>query len=746
MNGSLHVPYLAPTGLDRPIPIERFLPPCPAGVMPQSLADTAEASQFILDPFGSNPLLPIELAQNGQRILVACNNPILAFCLRHLAAPAPKEAYLAVVADLASQKRGEERLENHIKALYQTRCAICHQEIQANGFLWRRNESAPYARLYHCPHCGDDGERPITEEDITRLQPVIRGEKVHRARALSKVLKENEEDRAAVEEALKTYNPRAIYVLFTLLNKIEGMYLPDAEREKVQALMISLLDAGSSLWPWPPSLEASHQLTVPAEYIEKNLWAELEAAVNLWAQPAPAVEITTWPHLPAAAGIALFEGPIRSLKELPQDVQIKQVITLPPRPNQAFWTLSALWSAWLWGEESGSGFRNVLGRRRFDWHWHTIAMQQAFEKAVTLCPAQTPAYVQIGEPSAGMTLATLMATRTAGLQLKGIAYRSPTDGIQLHLVTVAEHKTHKTANLQSVCRSAIRDLLISLGEPSDYLRLYTAAVTAAVQSESLPAAIEEYSSEKSSEFQGMLAKLFSDRSFLRRLDATSQEFDSGKWWLANSEASPAPLADKVEIEVVNLLQKQPILPAVEIGATLHAAFQGLLTPAGDLVEYCLSAYADWNPITQSWNLRENESAGARRADVQRATKTLLALGHKLGFETSQEPYLAWQIKGQEQYRFAFSAAALLAKYVPTEPVDSVQFVFVFPGSRSALLKFKLLRDPYLHERTVANWHFLKLRALSALAARNDLTPALWAMLLDSDPINLEESQQLRMFG
>lgn len=743
---STSTPYLPPNALSRPVPLERFLPPCPAGVMSQAAETSAAQEGLILDPFGSNPLLPLELAQQGRKVLVACNNPVLAFCLKHLAAPTKKERFLSVIAELASQKRGEERLETHIKSLYQTPCSICHQEIQASAFLWRRADATPYARLYRCPHCGDEGERAITDEDLAHLQPIIRGEKVHRARAISKVFKEDQEDRATVEEALKVYNPRALYVLFTLLNKIEGMYLTNEDRGRLQALMISLLDAGTSLWPWPPNLETTHQLTVPQEYIEKNLWRELEDSVNLWAQPAMPVECTDWPKLPAEGGISLFEGPIRSIKDLSEEFKIGQMVCLPPRPNQAFWTLSALWSAWLWGANTGVAFRAVLGRRRFDWHWHTQAMQQALEKAVSLAHSQATAFIQIGEPSAGMVLATLMAARTSGLELAASAYRSPLDGIQFHYKIAANNTRTKAANLQSVCRSAIRTLLNDLGEPCEYLRLYTSAVSEAIGNDGLPISIEEFTPEKSSEFQGMIARIFSDRSFLRRFDVSSQEFESGKWWLVNAEPSPSPLADRLEIALVNLLQKQRSVPALEVNRIVHQSFPGFKTPSNELTEFCLNAYANWDPKTLCWNLREQEMIAARRKDVDAAMHAITQLGTKLGFEVSKAPSLCWSLDGKVKYSFYFSAAALLAKYVPVEDNDPTENVFVFPGSRAALMKYKLIRDPFLHERTLNRWHFLKFRTLATLKARPDLTPALWTMLLDSDPISLEESQQLRMFG
>ena len=380
MNTVHGIPYISPQGMARPIPLERMLPECPVGVIRKFFSTDQNEIVWTLDPFGSNPLLSLEAAAAGKKVLLACNNPILIFMLKLLAAPPEKEAFLSVLSDIASQMRGEERLETHIKGLYQTHCAICRAPVQAEGYLWRRADSAPYARIYQCPNCGDEGERPVTEEDLAILMPLRRGEPIHRGRALNRVLHGNEEDRPAVEEALKVYNARSLYVVFSLLNKLEGMTFSAQERALADAMMVCLLDAGTSLWTWPFLADHPRQLTLPAVYFEKNLWVELERSIDLWSQPTRLVELTLWPQVPDGPGICLFAGPVRNLEKLPGEIHIDSLICLPLRPNQAFWTLSALWTAWLWGRDAQNRFNQVLGRRRFDWHWHTQALTQAFKR------------------------------------------------------------------------------------------------------------------------------------------------------------------------------------------------------------------------------------------------------------------------------------------------------------------------------------------------------------------------------
>jgi hypothetical protein len=744
MNEIPRIPYLAAEGFSRPIPLERFLPNCPVGVVSQYLSASSANDGWLLDPFGSHPLLDIEAAAYGRRVLVTANNPILAFMLRMLANPRRKNEYLSALAELASEQRGSERLETQINALYRTRCATCRSEIQANGYLWQRGLNRPHARLYNCPVCGDEGERPLTEEDLKILEPIQRGEKLPYARAVARVLGGNNEDRPAVEEALKLYNPRALYVLFTLLNKMEGMDLAPEKRELLEALMLSGLEAGTSLWPWPNTGDPPRMLNVPAEYLEKNIWKEIENSIALWSQPTAEVELTVWPELPRAAGICVFRGPIRALT-LPDGMNIDRILALPPRPNQALWTLSALWSAWLWGRESETSFSQVLGRRRFDWHWHTQALHHALSRAANLAADGTEAFTIIGEPSPGMVLAAVAAANCANLELQGMAYHIPDDPIECLWKVKKDKGEAAVGNAQTIARTAIQDLLSSMGEPVEYMALFAAIAASLAVNAGFPQGIEQYSQEKSSELQGIIARLFGDRDFLRRFEATSQELDSGKWSLFNPMSGQQPLADRVENAILELLRGGQELTSIQIRRVLNTRFPGFLTPSGALVEYCLRAYADWERLSDIWSLREGEEESVRAKNLEEVRELLGSLASKTGFDAKVSDPLIWTMNKKPVYRLWLSTTACL----PVESRDedeAIENVLVFPGSRAELLKYKLLRDPLLRERTAHHWHFLKFRALRSLAARTDLTPEVWQMMLDSDPISLEETTQLRMFG
>ncbi|WP_322791983.1 hypothetical protein, partial [Bellilinea sp.] len=264
------------------LPLGRYLPLLPAGIIETWLKQTLPAGAWILDPIGAHPQLALEAARAGYRILITSNNPILSFMLEILAAAPPQSEFEAALAALAISKRGEERLERHILSLYQTPCAACGQLVSAQAFIWQNEPLRLVSRIYRCLHCGDEGERPATPLDVEKLN-LPGNDALHRARALSRVIGDQSSvTREQVNEALKTYLPRPLYVLTTLINKVETLPLSEERRRLLTALLIQVCDEGNTLWQYPALRPRPRQLTVPAQFRENNLWLALENAVSLW--------------------------------------------------------------------------------------------------------------------------------------------------------------------------------------------------------------------------------------------------------------------------------------------------------------------------------------------------------------------------------------------------------------------------------------------------------------------------------
>jgi hypothetical protein len=179
------LPYIPGDGGTEPVPLARYLPPLPRGIIMTWLRQSAPDDCWVLDPFGATPALSLEAARAGYRVIVASNNPIICFMIEVLASSPSEIEFQAAIAEIGSVRRGKERLETHLKSLYVTDCRNCSEYVHVDYFLWRRDHDKPFARYYHCTQCGDEGEYPISPGDIERLS-IPGSDQLHRARAMQR--------------------------------------------------------------------------------------------------------------------------------------------------------------------------------------------------------------------------------------------------------------------------------------------------------------------------------------------------------------------------------------------------------------------------------------------------------------------------------------------------------------------------------------------------------------------------------
>ena len=461
-------------------PLSRYFPPVDEQIVSTYLKKNIQPGSWVLDPFCASPRIALEAAHEGYRMLVTANNPISRFVLEMLAQPPDQDEIKSVLAELASSFIGNERVEPHIKGLYHTLCARCGQLISADAFLWEHGNPSPYMRSYSCPNCGDSGEHPCTPYDV-ELASHYSGSPLHKARALERVVAATDQDRIHVEQALTVYIPRALYALITIINKIEGLNLTPTGQKYLSALLLHTFDQTNALWRFSGQKERRKQLIIPRQFRENNVWYALENGIKLWSarkgESNINVPITIWPEQPPiTGGICIYEGRFTTFAESTHNLPISCVCTAIPRPNQAFWTLSALWAGWLWGREAVGGFKSVIRRQRYDWAWHTNALSSVFKQLSITLPPKTPVFGLIGEAEPGFIGATMVAGGVAGCDLDSIAVRPDKDQAQIHWLSnnnpelfIVNHEITATA-----IKSSKRYLKIT-GEPANYLTTMAAA-------------------------------------------------------------------------------------------------------------------------------------------------------------------------------------------------------------------------------------------------------------------------------
>lgn len=725
-------------------PLSRYLPPLPDGVASSWLSTHAPPGSWVLDPFGSSPQLILEAAQAGYRVLVAANNPIVRFVIEMASSTLNPDDMRSALADLSAARIGESRLEPHILDLYKTRCSQCSREVIAKAFLWEKKALQPFARIYECPSCGEGGEMPITTEDaeiVTRYRKTG----LQRAWAIERITPKGDPDRHRAEEALEIYLPRPLYALFTMINKLDGLSLSPQKKQILYALLISAFDQANALWPHPGGRARPKQLTSPPQFRENNVWFALEGAISEWIAISQTTPLTYWPtQPPASGGISLFEGRLRDLVPSISEIEIKSVLTVLPRPNQAFWTLSALWAALLWGRDELGPFISVLRRRRYDWGWHANALNAVLSHLTTKLVEGTPIFSLITEAETGFLTAALIAAQAADLSLRGVSLRQRSGEAQI----LWEKQSHRDAQADirrsaiDVAKEASHEYLKSRGEPAPYTYIHISALESLIKSAALQLPDDSLLDSFTETNNTLHRNVFTTWQGFTRYGSSEHSLEVGQWWLKSPDSDVLPLADRVETEFVQHLQNNPGCNWLEIDTAICAQFLGLLTPERELIHACLDSYGEQKPPgSGKWYCRGEDFPESRKGDLIEITKILTDIGKRLEFEVIVGNPLQWKNPSDQViYTIYVSESAALGDIVANASADPSRCFIVLPGSRANLVMFKLQRNPQLKQYVDTGWRFLKFRHVRRLAESALLTNLTFDEQVALDPLTYTEPQ------
>ena len=737
-------PYIPGMKPADPGPLSRFLPALEEGVISAWLGQLNQPGGWLLDPFGFSPRLVLEAARSGYRVLVTANNPVTRFLLETFANPPAQSEFIAALADLGAVKKGDERLAVHLQSLYLTTCEKCEKQIYAQAFLWRKGADAPYARIYDCPHCGDAGEKPAAEADVERAKKIAETDALHRSRAFEKVVSLHDEDRIYAEEAIGHYLPRPLYALTTIINRLDSLNLTPERRRALTALLLVAFDAGNTLWAHPAERPRPKQLNTPNQFREQNVWLSLERGLGLWLETGSRVVCEAWPRkIPESGGILIYEGKLKDLAQIvKKEIPIAAAIGSVPRPNQAFWTLSALWAGWLWGKDAVEPYKVALRRRRYDWTWNATAIHAAFKHLRELLPDGVPFFGLLPEPEPAYLTSAFTAADAAGFSLQSVALRTEHDPAQI----VWKNTPPEGRQDGDLLRPAIQKFLAERGEPASYLLIHAAGLVALTEAGTLKQAGDEFDEALRKINAQFESALKGDGNLVHY--SSGESVETGMWGFSPSTIAPltaaqggGSLADRVEMEIVNYLQKNPSVLYLEIEAMLNPLFPGLFTPSKGLIYAVLNSYAEKDG--GSWNLRGEDRSSARRAELQSIYALIKQVGKRLDYVTHREDKtLQWEENGLTARTFQVMASALLKRALQTAK-PAQRMVMVIPGGRAALAAYKQERDPSLAAQ-MKKHRLVKYRLLRSLPELPILTRETFEEQIASDPVE-KSAGQMMMF-
>lgn len=741
----MNVPYLPGSSPPPELPLGRFLPPIPTGMALAWCRENLNPGDWVLEPFGFNPLMIIEIASAGYPVVACVNNPIHAFMLDVLASAPDAEELTAALQDLAIASKGDERMEPYIRGLYHVNCPNCRHQVEAESFLWKKDDNQPFAAQVECTFCGARGELQLTEEALESLTP-LPPKDLHLARALNRIAERDDVLRSQVENILSAYPARPLIILQTIINKLESLEQTPRRRELLIALILSAADRGNTLWAHPSPRNRPRQMVIPTIYQERNLWKVMEESVAAWHVLQNPITLTDWQGVPEQpGGIYKFQGRVKELSPAPPDGFFAAVLAAIPRPNQAFWTLSALWTGWIWGQEAVAPIRQVLSRQRYDWNWHYHALTGVFEAIHALGGIQPKFWGLIGENEPMLLLATLLAADSSGFRLEGFAQSLDDQLAQCSWIPVLEPPAHPQPDQAiSVARNAITRYLQKKGSPASFQQVHAAAVTGMAYENQLAIDIFlQNINQAASETQKWIETLFLDPDLLSRISGSKASLETGEWWLAEPMPIDMTYMDFLEEHLYAYLVSSPLTSAEKLKIAANQALPGIFTPENDLVLNCLSSYADLvDPHMHLWSLRDTETPAVRRADKQAILHSLKQIAQRLGYQVSGCDPLYWHEKNDPipHYRIHVLTTAIISPCLTAIDKPAHTHILVIPGSRANLLAYKQQNNPLLDEGMGREFLVVKFRLVRDLEANPLLSRDLFKDLIHADPPEYRAAQ------
>jgi hypothetical protein len=757
-------PYFPGRQLDESGLLSRFLPPIPEDLIYPWIDNRVPTGSLIFDPFGASPDLALQVARGGYKVLTCVNNPIARFLIALEANPPSEDDFSSALAELARSRIGNERLEIHLANLYQTECSKCGNPVIAEAFIWERDASSPHSKIYDCIHCGDSGERPVVQSDID-LSISFPATSMHRMRIIERISPTDETIRRNLAEALSVYLPRALYGLVTLVNRLESLRVSSPQDDPTNAirqncliaLVLFALDYGNNLWTHPSGRARPKQLSASPIFRENNIWFVLEkGALQLPSRLAP-VNISVYPNLPQEkGGICVFEGPLRNLcEELDSTsfddlANLSAVITAIPRHNQAYWTLSALWAGWIWGRETLGEFISVLFRRRYDWSWHCAALNNAFSTIERMVIEHTPVLGLIPEAESNFIQSTIVAAGQSNYSMKGISLRADKHFAQIHWDSHRESEKQITApfvledQMQKLVVSSAINYLDQRGEPAPYITLHANALFNLANNKGISEGRSTSSAEEYSRIQHLIEKSLTYQHGFLRHGGSEKSLENAILWHQEINEPESMLSDKVESKIRQLIDDREGIELSSFDHLVCEIFRGMMTPDFGLVNNCIDSYCKKDDF-QSGSIvfREQDKPGKRSLEIASNCLALHDLGSNLGFSTSGDNPVIWNLQKEISHVFFVVSTAEIGNIVFNSPYPANKSILVIPGARSKLLLYKIRKNFYLNQIINQGWRFLKFRHLRHLLDSPTLTRENLDIELNLDPLT-ESPAQMRL--
>jgi len=755
------------------IPLERYLQPLPRNVVAEYVAEYTNPGDLVLDPLAQRGTLLVEAASSGRKAIAASFNPLRTLLVHGLLTlPSPHDIDAATMRLGDSLKRGVP-LREHVNQLYASSCQHCLRPVVAEYFLWDGENDRPVEKHYHCTHCDAEGAFPVEDADLSVLDSIEK-QGVHYWYLLERLAQPHEPERKLAEELLNLYTPRNLYALTDLSMKIETLFVDSPVQTALWLILVQCLDTCSKLGASPLPRPTALHLRPPSRFVERNVWHAFEEAyrmVRLLSPPRPMAVTTDSGGLvgEVKAQVSVINEPLRQVAATLPPASVSLVVAAPPPYYRPFWTLSYLWSGWLWGREKAALMKPLLRRQMMGWSWYRRSLRAALQTLHRPLRPQSSMIFVLERADLTHINNLILAAVGAAFKLQRILYRpedvhppeepmQSVDGAYRLTFTRDDRPSQElehlspgpvAAALQQAALRAARELLRERGEALHFGWLHSAIyqrwsrdgllrqALALGNDVSVPDFLEE---QLESALQEGLAK--------GALELLPQDADGDGgclWWLKTKGYPPRPLGDRLERAVCQALRDRRDWSHEDLRDSIYSRFPGIFTPPPGLVEACVDSYARCDDASDSWNLLPEEEATTLDGEREEGLKLLIQVGQRLGYHigvakgrvpelsTGADRFsrvrlprgmdVSWDSEQAPSHVFAFKQTTRFGDILSWagKGWSEARRYIVIPDRRLNLLRFRM-ESEFLLRRALAEggWQFIKLKHARDLATEKHL--------------------------
>ncbi|MEO8511237.1 MAG: hypothetical protein ABI534_08345 [Chloroflexota bacterium] len=155
--------------------LERYFPSPADNVLDAELTAFAAQGDTVLDPWAGTGWTARRALAAGMNAVAAEASPFAQLAAQALLGSIEPPLLDAALAQLASAKRVDVPLRQHVEELYVTRCPTCRAAVVGEQFIWPRGGDAPGRKIFRCSTCdlaiGGPDERvaAVDAADLAKL-------------------------------------------------------------------------------------------------------------------------------------------------------------------------------------------------------------------------------------------------------------------------------------------------------------------------------------------------------------------------------------------------------------------------------------------------------------------------------------------------------------------------------------------------------------------------------------------------